>query len=163
LLLENLETTLAEGHRALVFSQWTSMLDLIEPKLREAGIRFSRLDGATSNRAAVVSEFQSAEGPEVMLLSLKAGGVGLTLTAADHVFLMDSWWNPAVEDQAADRVHRIGQENPVLVCRVVARGTVEEKILALQKRKQALAQSVVGSGGTASSGITREDLVWLLS
>ena len=161
-LLENLETTLAEGHRALVFSQWTSMLDLIEPKLREAGIRFSRLDGSTADRAAVVSEFQSPDGPEVMLLSLKAGGVGLTLTAADHVFLMDSWWNPAVEDQAADRVHRIGQENPVLVCRMVARGTVEEKILELQKRKQALAQSVVGTGSAAASGITREDLQWLL-
>ncbi len=162
LLLENLETTLAEGHRALIFSQWTSLLDLIEPKLRSAGIRFSRLDGSTTDRASVVSEFQSPDGPEVMLLSLKAGGVGITLTTADHVFLMDSWWNPAVEDQAADRVHRIGQENPVLVCRIVARGTVEEKILELQKRKQAISQSVIGASGAATAGLTREDLQWLL-
>lgn len=161
-LLDQLETATAEGHKALVFSQWTSFLDLIEPHLRSAGIRFNRLDGSTKDRGAVVDAFQAEGGPSVMLLSLKAGGTGLNLTAADHVFLMDPWWNPAVEDQAADRAHRIGQENPVLVHRVVARGTVEERILALQEKKRALAEAAVGDGGAATS-ITREELLDLLT
>src|SRR6185369_14060053 len=130
---EVLETVLADGHKALVFSQWTSLLDLIEPHLRDASIDFVRLDGSTRDRGEVVGRFQDAAGPPVMLVSLKAGGTGLNLTAADHVFLMDPWWNPAVEDQAADRAHRIGQERPVIVYRLVAEETVEEKILALQE------------------------------
>ncbi|MEN9722619.1 MAG: hypothetical protein RJB38_605, partial [Pseudomonadota bacterium] len=163
LLLENLETTTAEGHRALVFSQWTSMLDLIEPRLKQSGISFLRLDGSTPDRARVVDAFQAPNGPAVLLLSLKAGGVGLTLTAADHVFLMDSWWNPAVENQAADRAYRIGQERPVLVCRLITRNTVEEKILELQERKKALAEGLVSAGaGEAPSGLSREDLRYLL-
>jgi SNF2 family DNA or RNA helicase len=161
-LLDQLETATAEGHKALVFSQWTSFLDLIEPHLKTAGIRFNRLDGATKDRGAVVDAFQADGGPSVMLLSLKAGGTGLNLTAADHVFLMDPWWNPAVEDQAADRAHRIGQENPVLVHRVVARGTVEERILALQEKKRALADAAVGDGGAATA-ITRDELLDLLT
>ncbi|NDD91524.1 DEAD/DEAH box helicase, partial [bacterium] len=163
LLLENLETTLSEGHRALIFSQWTSLLDLIEPQLSNAGINYLRLDGSTADRSSVVEQFQSPDGPPVMLLSLKAGGVGLTLTAADYVFLMDSWWNPAVEEQAADRVHRIGQDKPVLICRLVTRDTVEEKILALQQRKKDLADAVIGNTGSASSSvISRDDLLFLL-
>jgi SNF2 family DNA or RNA helicase len=126
-LLESLEEAAADGHKALVFSQWTSLLDLVEPHLEAGGIRFTRLDGSTRDRGAVVSEFQSDDGPPVMLVSLKAGGTGLNLTAADHVFLVDPWWNPAVEDQAADRTHRIGQDKPVLVYRMVARDTVEER------------------------------------
>lgn len=161
-LLDQLETAVAEGHKALVFSQWTSFLDLIEPHLDGANIRFNRLDGSTRDRGAVVDAFQEPSGPSVMLLSLKAGGTGLNLTAADHVFLMDPWWNPAVEDQAADRAHRIGQENPVLVHRVVARGTVEERILALQEKKRALADAAVGDGGAATA-ITRDELLELLS
>ena len=161
-LLDQLETATAEGHKALVFSQWTSFLDLIEPHLKASGIRFNRLDGATKDRGAVVDAFQADGGPSVMLLSLKAGGTGLNLTAADHVFLMDPWWNPAVEDQAADRAHRIGQENPVLVHRVVSRGTVEERILALQEQKRALADAAVGDGGAAAS-ITRDELLELLA
>ena len=102
-----------------------------------AGIAFVRLDGSTVDRAGVVGEFQAEDGPPVMLLSLKAGGTGLNLTAADHVFLVDPWWNPAVEDQAADRAHRIGQDKPVMVYRMVARDTVEERILELQARKRA--------------------------
>ena len=120
-LMEALSDAVAEGHRALVFSQWTSLLDLIEPHLDEANTKFVRLDGSTTDRAAVVNEFQAEDGPPVMLLSLKAGGTGLNLTAADHVFLIDPWWNPAVEDQAADRAHRIGQDKPVMVYRMVAR------------------------------------------
>lgn len=162
LLSENLVESLALGHRALVFSQWTSFLDLIEPKLQGLGISFSRLDGGTTNREEIVREFQSPEGPSVLLLSLKAGGVGLTLTAADHVYLMDSWWNPAVEEQAADRAHRIGQENPVLISRFIAENTVEEKILELQKRKRALSDSVL-TGDIASATIQRADLLELLN
>ncbi len=161
-LVEALEQITAEDHKALVFSQWTSLLDLVEPHLGSAGIRFGRLDGSTRDRGAVVSEFQSTSGPPVLLTSLKAGGTGLNLTAADHVFLLDPWWNPAVEDQAADRAHRIGQERPVLVYRLIAKDTVEEKIALLQSKKRALVEAALeGAGGAA--GITREDLLALLS
>ena len=110
----------------------------------------------------MVAEFQAEGGPPVMLISLKAGGTGLNLTAADHVFLLDPWWNPAVEDQAADRAHRIGQDRPVLVQRLVAAETVEERMLELQEKKRALASAATGDprGG---GGITREDLLALLS
>lgn len=161
LLVENLEKSIALGHRALVFSQWTSFLDLIEPKLRDAGISFSRLDGSTPNRDTVVREFQNPSGPSVLILSLKAGGVGITLTAADHVYLMDGWWNPAVEEQAADRAHRIGQKNPVLISRLIAEDTIEEKIFALQQKKRALSDSVL-SGDLSGTAIDREELLELL-
>ena len=161
-LLEALGTAVEEGHKALVFSQWTSMLDLIEPALREAGIGFIRLDGSTSNRGAVAASFQDPNGPPVMLISLKAGATGLNLTAADHVFLVDPWWNPSVEAQAADRAHRIGQQRPVMVYRLVSRGTVEEKILTLQDKKRALFESALG-GAEGAGAITRADLMQLLS
>jgi superfamily II DNA or RNA helicase len=164
LLVEKLADAAADGHKALVFSQWTSMLDLIEPHLRDEEIPFVRLDGSTSDRAGVVARFQSPiedGGPPVMLVSLKAGGTGLNLTAADHVFLVDPWWNPAVEDQAADRAHRIGQDKPVFVYRLVAENTVEEGILALQQRKRAIADAALADGGGAAS-ITREELLALL-
>ncbi len=160
-LLETLDTSIAEGHKALVFSQWTSLLDRVEPRLGEAGIAHVRLDGSTKDRGEVVARFQDPGGPPVMLISLRAGGTGLNLTAADHVFLLDPWWNPAVEDQAADRAHRIGQDKPVFVHRLVARGTVEEGILALQQRKRELAASAV-EGAAAAASITREDLLALL-
>jgi hypothetical protein len=160
-LLESLEQVAAEGHKALVFSQWTSLLDLVEPHLEKAGLRSVRLDGRTRDRAAVVNAFQADDGPPVMLTSLKAGGTGLNLTAADHVFLLDPWWNPAAEDQAADRAHRIGQERPVLVYRLIAKDTVEEGILALQAKKRALADAALEGSGDAA-GITREDLLALL-
>ncbi|AKU98881.1 hypothetical protein AKJ09_05545 [Labilithrix luteola] len=160
-LLGALEDAASEGHKALVFSQWTSLLDLVEPHLREAGVRFTRLDGSTRDRAGVVAEFQDEAGPPVMLVSLKAGGTGLNLTAADHVFLLDPWWNPAVEDQAADRAHRIGQERPVMVYRMVAKDTVEERIFALQSKKRALADVALGDANHAG-GITREELLALL-
>ena len=143
-LIDALETAAAEGHKALVFSQWTSLLDLIEPALARAELPFTRLDGSTRDRAGVVARFQAAGGPPVMLVSLKAGGSGLNLTAADHVFLCDPWWNPAVEAQAADRTHRIGQERPVFVYRLVATNTVEERILALQDSKRALMDAALG-------------------
>lgn len=160
-LLEALEEAASEGHKALVFSQWTTLLDLVEPHLAHAGIAFARLDGSTRDRAAVVDDFQRPDGPPVMLVSLKAGGTGLNLTAADHVFLLDPWWNPAVEDQAADRAHRIGQERPVMVYRMVAKETVEERIFALQEKKRHLADVALGNADHAG-GITREELLALL-
>jgi SNF2 family DNA or RNA helicase len=160
LLLEALETAAAEEHKSLVFSQWTSMLDLLEPKLAERGHRFVRLDGSTSDRGSVVQKFQTDPTISVFLVSLKAGGVGLNLTAADHVFLFDPWWNPAVEEQAFDRAHRIGQDKPVFVYRLVAADTVEERILDLQREKRALAELAAGAG--SGSALEREDLLKLL-
>jgi SNF2 family DNA or RNA helicase len=160
-LLEALDEVAAERHKALVFSQWTSLLDLLEPHLRAAGIRFVRLDGSTRDRSRMVEHFQAAEGPPLLLISLRAGGTGLNLTAADHVFLLDPWWNPAVEDQAADRTHRIGQDRPVSIYRLVARDTVEERILLLQARKRQLAETALGGADRATS-ITRDELLALL-
>jgi SNF2 family DNA or RNA helicase len=161
-LVEALGTAVSEGHKALVFSQWTSLLDLIEPHLKTAGVAFERLDGSTPNRGEITSRFQSEEGAPVLLMSLKAGGTGLNLTAADHVFLMDPWWNPAVEAQAADRAHRIGQERPVMVYRLVSQGTVEERILGLQEKKRALFEAAL-SEASAATAITRDDLLELFS
>jgi SNF2 family DNA or RNA helicase len=118
-------------------------------------------DGSTRNRGEVVATFQSPEGPPVMLISLKAGGTGLNLTEADHVFLLDPWWNPAVEDQAADRTHRIGQTKPVMVYRLVAKDTVEERIIKLQQKKRHLADAALGEADRALS-LTKEDLLALL-
>ncbi len=160
-LFARLEEAVADGHKALVFSQWTSLLDLVEPGLRERAIEWLRLDGSTRDRGSVVEGFQSEAGPPVMLLSLRAGGTGLNLTAADHVFLLDPWWNPAVEQQAADRAHRIGQDRPVVLHRLIARDTVEEGILALHARKRALANAAL-EDADGSSRLSREDLVELL-
>jgi superfamily II DNA or RNA helicase len=161
LLLEMLEEVVAEEHKALVFSQWTSFLDLVQPRLASAGIGFGRLDGSTRDRGGVVAGFQDPAGPPVLLISLTAGGVGLNLTAADHVFILDPWWNPAVEEQAADRSHRIGQDRPVMVYRLVASDTVEQRILALQEKKRELSQVALG-GSLRAGGISREDLLALL-
>jgi SNF2 family DNA or RNA helicase len=160
LLLEFLDEVLAEGHKALVFSQWTSLLDLVQPHLDRADIAYTRLDGATRDRAGVVATFQDPDGPPVLLASLKAGGLGINLTAADHVFILDPWWNPAAEDQAADRAHRIGQNRPVMVYRLVAEDTVEERILALQDKKRALSEAALGG---AAGALTRDDLLALLT
>jgi SNF2 family DNA or RNA helicase len=162
LLMETLEESLSEGHKSLVFSQWTSYLDKIGDELGVRGIRYSRIDGSTRDRQGLVNEFQTPNGPPIMLISLKAGGVGLTLTAADHVFIMDPWWNPAVEDQAADRAHRIGQQNPVMIHRLVARESIEEKILVLQESKKDLARAVLDAGAVALS-LTRQDILNLLN
>ncbi|MEM9696205.1 MAG: DEAD/DEAH box helicase, partial [Myxococcota bacterium] len=160
-LLRAVEEIAEEGRKALVFSQWTSLLDRVQPHLDARGIDFERLDGKTTDREGVVSRFQGENGPPVMLLSLKAGGTGLNLTAADHVFLLDPWWNPAAEDQAADRAHRIGQDRPVNVYRMVAKDTVEERILVLQEQKRAIAEAALGEADRAA-GLTRDDLMMLL-
>ena len=159
-LVETVSEATGEDHKVLIFSQWTSFLDLMEPAFETAGLAFLRLDGSTQDRASVVDRFQDPNGPKILIMSLKAGGVGLNLTAADHVIIADPWWNPAAEDQAADRAHRIGQDRPVLVQRMVALGTVEERILALAEKKRALASSALDGG--AALGLTREDLITLL-
>jgi superfamily II DNA or RNA helicase len=168
-LMESLKEATEAGHRSLVFSQWTSFLDLLQNLLLQEGISFDRLDGSTRDREGVVKRFQDPKGPSVLLLSLKAGGTGLTLTAADHVYLMDPWWNPSVESQAADRAHRIGQNRKVLIHRLVAQGTVEERISLLQGHKKSLAEALlssddhrVDSGGGVSPRPLREDLLELL-
>jgi superfamily II DNA or RNA helicase len=160
-LYARLEEAAADGHKALVFSQWTSLLNLLEPGLRERGVEWERLDGSTRDRGGVVERFQADDGPPIMLLSLRAGGTGLNLTAADHVFLLDPWWNPAVEQQAADRAHRIGQDRPVVLHRLIAKNTVEEGILKLHARKRALADAAL-EDADGSSNLTRAELVELL-
>ena len=162
-LMEELDRVLAEGHKALVFSQWTGFLDLIQADLRASGIEHLRLDGSTRDRQGLVDRFQEDDGPPVFLISLKAGGTGLNLTAADYVFHTDPWWNPAVEDQATDRAHRIGQTRPVISVKLVSEGTVEEKILTLQERKRQLASAAIGDEAEFVRGIDRDDLRALLS
>src|SRR5207247_11476376 len=135
---------IANRHRALVFSQFTGHLDLVEAALTAKGVRLFRLDGSTpaKERARRVEAFQSGEG-ELFLISLKAGGSGLNLTGADYVIHLDPWWNPAVEDQASDRAHRIGQERPVTIYRLVAKDTIEEQIVQLHLHKRELADSLL--------------------
>ncbi|MCS4594263.1 DEAD/DEAH box helicase [Brevibacterium sediminis] len=145
-LLERLDDVIAEGHRSIVFSQFTSFLANVAAELDARGIPYVVLDGSTRNRGAVVDAFRSGEAP-VFLISLKAGGFGLNLTEADYVFLMDPWWNPASENQAIDRAHRIGQTKSVMVYRYVAEGTIEEKVLALQKRKAELFDELMSDSG----------------
>lgn len=156
-LVERLPELLAGGHRVLVFSQFTGYLKSIARALGEKGIDHLYLDGSTRNRAEVIEAFRSGAAP-VFLISLKAGGFGLNLTEADHVFIMDPWWNPAAEQQAVDRIHRIGQEREVHVYRLVAEGTIEEKVMQLKASKAALFDAVVGEGEFASAAVTAEDV-----
>lgn len=156
-LLDMLEELLAEGHKVLVFSQFTSMLALIEAELTARNIAYSLLTGQTRDRAAVVRQFQQGAAP-VFLISLKAGGVGLNLTAADTVIHYDPWWNPAAEDQASDRAWRIGQDKPVFVYKLIARGTLEEKIQLLQEKKASMAEAVLGGKAGADGQLSAEDL-----
>lgn len=158
-LMELLGEALAEGRRVLLFSQFTTMLNLIEEELRKAGIDWVRISGDTDDRETPVQRFQSGE-VSLFLISLRAGGTGLNLTAADTVIHYDPWWNPAVEAQATDRAHRIGQTKAVLVLKLVAEGTVEEKILELQEKKARLAEAVIG-GGEFESSLTADELRWV--
>lgn len=159
-LFEQLEDLVAEGHRALIFSQFTGFLGKVRERLDEEGIEYCYLDGGTRNRADVVSEFKNGSAP-VFLISLKAGGFGLNLTEADYVFLLDPWWNPASEAQAVDRTHRIGQARNVMVYRLVAKDTIEEKVMALKARKSQLFADVMEGDALAGGAITAEDLAGL--
>ncbi|MFV0909745.1 SNF2-related protein [Rothia mucilaginosa] len=156
-LVQQLPDLLEKGHRVLVFSQFTGYLKSISARLAEEGIGHLYLDGSTRNRAEVIEAFTSGQEP-VFLISLKAGGFGLNLTEADHVFIMDPWWNPAAEQQAVDRIHRIGQDKEVHVYRLVAEGTIEEKVMQLKESKAALFDAVVGEGEFASAAVTAEDV-----
>ncbi len=163
ILFESLREIRDEGHKVLVFSQFTKFLAILRERLDADGTRYAYLDGRTRDRAAKVAEFQDDPDCQLFLISLKAGGLGLNLTAADYVFLLDPWWNPAVEAQAIDRAHRIGQERKVFAYRIIARGTVEEKVLELQESKRQLAEEIIGADGRLMKHLEREDLELLLS
>jgi superfamily II DNA or RNA helicase len=162
LLIPQLTEILAEGHKALVFSQFTSLLALLKPQLDREQVVYEYLDGQTRDREERVTRFQTDPACGVFLISLKAGGLGLNLTAADYVFLLDPWWNPAVEAQAIDRTHRIGQTRRVFASRLIARDTVEEKVLELQQSKRDLADAIIGGDSSLIARIRREDLEVLL-
>ncbi|MCB1569285.1 MAG: SWF/SNF helicase family protein, partial [Xanthomonadales bacterium] len=160
LLMTMLPELVDEGRNVLVFSQFTAMLDLIEAELSQRRIPWVRLCGATADRETPVRRFQQGEVP-VFLISLKAGGVGLNLTAADTVIHYDPWWNPAVEAQATDRAHRIGQDKPIFVYKLICAGTVEEKIQAMQERKAELARAVLEGGSSTALRFDEADLAEL--
>ncbi len=162
-LLEQLGEVLAEGHKVLVFSQFTSFLSIVRRQLDARSVPYEYLDGKTTDRQARVAHFQEDPDCRLFLVSLKAGGQGLNLTAADYIYILDPWWNPAVEAQAVDRAHRIGQTRPVFAYRLIAKDTVEEKILALQDRKRDLAESIVRADENMISTLTPEDVELLLS
>ena len=155
--VETLREVVDEGHRALVFSQFTGFLKIVRDRLDAEGIRHCYLDGRTRKRAERIEEFKTGDAP-VFLISLKAGGVGLNLTEADYCFILDPWWNPAVEAQAVDRTHRIGQDKTVMVYRMVATGTIEEKVMELKARKQSLFDQVVGGDDMMAAPLSVEDI-----
>jgi SNF2 family DNA or RNA helicase len=160
--LELLQEVVAEGHRVLVFSQFTRFLRIVRDRLDAVGLPHAYLDGRTRDREARIEEFRSGRAP-AFLISLKAGGSGLNLTEADYVFVLDPWWNPAVEAQAIDRAHRIGQDRTVMVYRLVAADTIEEKVMALQERKRDLFARVLDDGGALSGALTADDIRGLLA
>ncbi|MFI5713775.1 SNF2-related protein [Kribbella sp. NPDC051620] len=161
-LLEQLPDIIGSGHRALVFSQFTGFLDLIRQRLDAEGIEYCYLDGSTSNRPAVLKKFKEGSAP-LFLISLKAGGVGLNLTEADYCFLLDPWWNPATEAQAVDRIHRIGQHKSVMVYRLIAKDTIEQKVMELKERKAALFAGVMDEGNAFGTGLSPDDIRGLFS
>ena len=162
-LIPHLEELIDEGHKSLVFSQFTSMLSIVKDLLDKKGVKYLYLDGKTRNRKEIVEEFQASEDIKVFLISLKAGGLGLNLTAAEYVFLLDPWWNPAVEAQAIDRAHRVGQTRQVFAYRLICSDTVEEKILELQGQKRELADAILEADGSLMQDLTADDLEKLLS
>jgi SNF2 family DNA or RNA helicase len=161
-LVEQLAEVIDGGHRALVFSQFTSFLALVRERLDAAGVAYCYLDGSTRDRAAIVQRFRDGPAP-VFLISLKAGGFGMNLAEADYCFLLDPWWNPATEAQAVDRAHRIGQSRTVMVYRLIARDTIEEKVLALASRKAVLFAGVMNDGDTFGATLTADDIRSLVS
>jgi SNF2 family DNA or RNA helicase len=163
LLVPRLSELFEEGHKVLVFSQFTSLLSIVKSRLDAEKIPYEYLDGKTRDRQARVDTFQNDPACKLFLISLKAGGLGLNLTAAEYVYLLDPWWNPAVEAQAIDRAHRIGQTQQVFAYRLIARDTVEEKVLALQNTKRDLADAIINADNSLIRNLGREDLELLLS
>lgn len=162
-LFEQLEDLLSENHKALIFSQFTSLLTFVRAELDKRGIAYEYLDGQTTDRQRRVDRFQKDPSLQLFLISLRAGGQGLNLTAADYVFILDPWWNPAVEAQAIDRAYRMGQQRNVFAYRLICRGTVEEKILELQRSKRELADAIINEDNSVIRNLTPEDLDMLLS
>lgn len=161
-LLAQVEELIDEGHKALIFSQFTSFLALVRKALDKKGIRYEYLDGSTRDRKKPVEHFQNDDSVPLFLISLKAGGLGLNLTAAEYVFILDPWWNPAVEQQAIDRAHRIGQQNHVFAYRLICEDTVEQRIAELQEKKRDLSDAIVGEQENLLRSLTRDDLEALL-
>jgi SNF2 family DNA or RNA helicase len=162
-VIHTLDNVLKGGHKVLIFSQFVKHLNIFKQYFEQESIPFSYLDGATKNRGEIVAEFQENTELKVFLISIKAGGVGLNLTQADYVFILDPWWNPAVEQQAIDRTHRIGQEKKVFIYKFIAKDTVEEKILALQNRKKRLASSLITTEESFFKSLSKEDIREILN
>ena len=162
-VIHTLESVLSRGHKVLIFSQFVKQLDIYRKHFNKENIAFSYLDGSTTNRGEVVKEFQENEDIKLFLISIKAGGVGLNLTQADYVFILDPWWNPAVEQQAIDRTHRIGQTKNVFIYKFITKNTVEEKILALQGRKQQVAESLITTEESFVKSLTANDIREILN
>jgi SNF2 family DNA or RNA helicase len=161
--MDMLTGAIRKGHKILVFSQFVKHLTILSKHLKEENIDFAYLDGSTKNRKEAVDNFQNNENLSVFLISLRAGGVGLNLTKADYVFIMDPWWNPAVEAQAIDRAHRIGQKNNVFTYKFITKNTVEEKILKLQESKLQLANDLISTEESFVKKLTQEDIHAILS
>ncbi|NEU10383.1 DEAD/DEAH box helicase family protein [Flavihumibacter sp. R14] len=162
-VIHTLENVLSRGHKVLIFSQFVKQLDIYRSYFNKENIAYAYLDGATKNRGEVVREFQQNDDIKLFLISIKAGGVGLNLTQADYVFILDPWWNPAVEQQAIDRTHRIGQTKNVFIYKFITKDTVEEKILALQGRKQLVAESLITTEESFVKSLTADDIREILS
>ncbi len=157
-MLDTLETLQGEQHKALIFSQFVETLNLLRRELDQRGLRYEYLTGRTRDRQKHVDAFQEDPRIPFFLISLKAGGVGLNLTAADYVFHLDPWWNPAVEMQASDRAHRIGQDKPVFIYKIITRGSVEEKILQLQEQKLALVEDLIAPEESFFKSLSNADV-----
>lgn len=162
-VMHTLDNVLKGGHKVLIFSQFVKHLSIFKANFEQQGIPFAYLDGGTKNRGEIVAEFQENDTLKVFLISIKAGGVGLNLTQADYVFILDPWWNPAVEQQAIDRTHRIGQDKKVFIYKFISKDTVEEKILALQRRKKSLANSLITTEESFFKSLSKDDIRELLN
>src|SRR5690606_17304252 len=161
-VLEQLEGALQRGNKVLIFSQFVKQLALFRAHFDAAGLPYSYLDGATQNRSEEVEKFKTQDDIRLFLISIKAGGVGLNLTEADYVFVLDPWWNPAVQQQAVDRAHRIGQTKTVFIYKFITKDTLEEKILALQERKSRIAERLITVEENFFKSLSQEDIEMLL-
>jgi SNF2 family DNA or RNA helicase len=163
MLMENLVQAVANGHKVVVFFNYIAGIEIVGEALAKEGIRFATMTGATNNREKVVTEFQTDSECKVLLMTLKTGGVGLNLTAADTVYIFEPWWNKSAENQAISRLHRIGQHNTVFAYSIITLGSIEEKIAQLQDMKQQLFDSLIGSDSTVAKQLSEDDIAYILS